>query len=238
MLRFHALFSALVLLCVATMVVAQEPTANPSTYHSSKGYALVPPDGWISADAKTRDSVLKEVGETYPGLKQADFSKIDSIFYGPVIDGFAVNINVVVVPGSPRVTSAAAAQYPEQLQTQLRGTGITASDITARVDQVNHLPCIAAEHHAMAGTISMTQWQFLVPARNVTYVVTFSCPVNYTEQFRSTVQSVMAGFAVDHPARSAGPDYESAAMYFVYACVGVAIVIWLILKLKNRTANS
>ncbi|MHB1155950.1 MAG: hypothetical protein ACYC26_03820 [Phycisphaerales bacterium] len=191
--------ASFVCLCLAGWAAAQNLPAAPETFHSPGGYTLHPPAGWKLVTAGLRGKISDAALQQYPRLKNVEFANGDAIFFGPTEDGFAVNVSITVKPGSFVVNDAAVEQYTRQFQINYKLAHVPVPDPTIRTDKVNNLPCLVAEQYADWGDTHMKQWRYVIPAADSTYTVMFSCPRSREEQFKPTVQSVMAGFAVDHP---------------------------------------
>ena len=190
---------ALALGVVAATVVGSALAADRRHVVTGQGISLTVPASWVATERGVSPAVLDQMARENPKL--APFvrglggpnSPMKFIALDPTVrQGFATNVNVVVVPAPAGITFA---QYKQALVAELRS--IVTGKIEQSVATVGGAQALRASYRLRISlgrtvTVQTLQYAFLRPGRSivVTYTTLPGLKGSYAATFRRSAASI------------------------------------------------
>ncbi|HQU19312.1 MAG TPA: hypothetical protein PLA92_09730 [Fimbriimonadaceae bacterium] len=178
------------------------PLSTGSASASGPGFKLDTPEGWTAVDLTADDvnSYIDEAVKANPGLKASEpairemalSGSIKLVAFGETFEGFAENLNVVVLDQPKELAASELQQAYLQEMTALAQPG------TSPQGELTDLP--AGKAAKMFTQISVGQGKsiaslaYMLSNGNRSFTVTFSCPMSRLGAMERLADSVMQTF--------------------------------------------
>jgi hypothetical protein len=198
MLRIALLLAALV---VGAATVVSAPGAESFRRHAVPGHgiSLSVPASWVASKRGLSPAVVEQMARENPKLAPfirglgGSSSPMKFIALNPKVqNGFATNVNVVVVPVQPGITFE---QYRQALVAELRA--IVTGNIQQSVATIGGAQALRVSYRlrlslGRAVTVQTLQYAFLRPGRSVvvTYTTLPGLASSYAATFRKSAASI------------------------------------------------
>ena len=199
----HRAWLTLAVVVTATIGVGSAVAAESLRRHvvPGQGLSLAVPTSWVATDrgvtAAAVDRLARENPKLAPFVRALGGPNSPMMFIAldrAVRDGFATNVNVVVVPAPSGISFA---QYRQALATELRSlvVGGKIDDSVVTVDGSRALRAAYRLRLTLAGrsvTVQTLQYAFLRPGRSVvvTYTTLPRLAAAYAATFRRSAASI------------------------------------------------
>lgn len=182
--------------------VMGKPTQN-EIFTSKKGYSIAVPTNWQVADASMNELAREMVAEKFPKLASLDFNQIDAFIFDPKQDDFAESINIVITPQSVPVSKSQIQSISTYLQDQFETSGLSISNLQGSITSCANRNSYVFDYYMKTDHQMLWQMQYMVPGKNVTYIITCTAKAESLDQYIPSFTTAMQTFTT----ADAGPNF-------------------------------
>ncbi len=198
------LFALLLAFSCPASVLASADEAEPGgdtadRYTSSKGFSIVPPAGWVTADKEHREAATAEAQRHFQNLRDVDLSQIAVMFFNPEDVEFASNLNVVFVKDRVRPSESNRQKLIDEMKGEYRRMGLAITGFVGEIRTIAGQQSLAVSYNSTIGDMKVSQRQYVVPGGRGTYIVTCTTTQADRDKYEPIFEQAIGTLQVDPP---------------------------------------
>ena len=179
------------------MPTGQFEASKMAEFKSAQGFSIRYPEGWFIASKETQDQMTSELKEALGKIGNVDWNRMAVVIVGPLDDDKIESVNVVVAPMRLDLDTLDPDRFARNLARMAGRLGLTSRNVSGSVAEYGGNSGASVHWDVRTPTEVVHQWQFYVPGRSQTYIVTCGCGETERKKYEPIFRAMLDSLRVD-----------------------------------------